>query len=61
MKTTFGHLEELEEVRLIPASEADKKEIEKCFESEIEVSYDTESLRVYTEHGIYIADLVEHR
>ena len=61
MTKTFGHLEELEEVRLIPASEADKKEIEKCFESEIEVSYDTELLRVYTENGIYIADLVEHR
>lgn len=53
MKKTFGHLEELEEVRLIPSSEADKKEIEKCLESEIEVSYDTELLRVYTERRIH--------
>lgn len=59
MKRVFSNLEEIEENSgLKPATEKDYVEIEKYLNEEIEIYFD-EFNRVWTEGGIYIADLIK--
>jgi len=59
MKKIFN-LEGLEYENILPATESDRTEIEKYLTREIELSYD-DQLRVWSEGGIYVADLVKSR
>ncbi len=59
MRRVFSNLEEIEENSgLKPATEKDYVEIEKYLNEEIEIYFD-EFNRVWTEGGIYIADLIK--
>ena len=59
MRRVFSNLEEIEEnSSLKPATEKDYVEIEKYLNEEIEIYFD-EFNRVWTEGGIYIADLIK--
>ena len=59
MRRVFSNLEEVEENSgLKPATEKDYVEIEKYLNEEIEIYFD-EFNRVWTEGGIYIADLIK--
>ncbi|MBP2098845.1 hypothetical protein [Enterococcus rivorum] len=53
----LNSLEALEYDGLIVASSADEKEVNKSLDTEIELTYDPESLKVFSESGTYIADL----
>lgn len=52
----FNNLEELETNGIFPISEADKEAVLNYIYKSVPVFYD-EDFRVYTESGIYIADL----
>lgn len=55
--TKLTSLEALEIDGFVPANEEDKKEIELLIDDEIELSYDESNLKVYSESGIYVADI----
>lgn len=57
MKITFKNIEELEE-KGFKVSEADRKTIVNHQQSDIGLSYDIETLKIYNEGGHWIADLI---
>ena len=50
---------DVRETERIKIKEEDMKEVNKCIENEIEMTYDSETLKVYNEAGEYIADIIE--
>lgn len=57
MKKQLTHLEVLFEQGLTPTNDVDRQAIESALDNELEVYYDSETLKVYDEIDTYIADL----
>lgn len=57
MKRIIRSLEALEDENLFPISSADTEEIERELLDGIEVTFNENDLRVYSEGGTWIADL----
>lgn len=49
---------DIRETERIKVAKGDMEEINYCIDNEIEMEYDSETLKVFNEAGVYIADII---